>query len=191
MTDLTTDDATRLRELLAKATPGPWATHEDVPRAIVAPSVDPHMSLLALDVIDGDDDSVTAIIGTQADADLIAAAVNALPAALDTIDRLRADNAAYEQRLRKVADGSVVVALDVGDWSVVVAGSTVCDGLTEEQAEALAEEYERHRTAIRELRAELAEAASRAKDAEAAYDDAAADAREFRREVERLRDVVR
>lgn len=88
-----------LRALLAKSTTLPWlqATHVGEPRAIVS-ARNPGMSLFGLDK-DG-----MAIVYEEDDADLIAAAVNALTDLLDDVERLH-------EALQALADASYDVSL--------------------------------------------------------------------------------
>lgn len=109
----------RLRELLAKATPRPWYTL-DPPwltsgeTSILAESPDPHVARFICDfdmwALDDEDDRKSE--NPDADAALIVAAVNALPDLLDEITRLRAQvaslTAAVEgerERCARVAEG--------------------------------------------------------------------------------------
>ncbi|CAB4140050.1 hypothetical protein UFOVP407_14 [uncultured Caudovirales phage] len=80
-----------LRELLAKATPGPWSVRQF--------SHDPARNLDTVKI----EAVQRRVLGSldRADGELIAAAVNALPALLDELDRLRAE----VERLRNQSDG--------------------------------------------------------------------------------------
>lgn len=76
-------DIVILRALDAAATQGPWAHHEEQPKAFVAESA-PHLSLLGLDIDD------TAVVWHKADAALIVAMRNELPGILDELEAYRA-----------------------------------------------------------------------------------------------------
>lgn len=91
MADIT-EDLRKLRELLGKATPGPWKNHGRQPKAIGVPhSAVAAKTLLARVYSEafGDTEQETA------NAELIAAAVNALPGLLDECEMLRKDAARY------------------------------------------------------------------------------------------------
>lgn len=83
-----TDTTVKLRELLAKATPGPWEWRDDqmsVPEwPVVQWTISP--GVLIADTNNGTPggDEID-----QANAALIVAAVNALPSLLDTIERMQ------------------------------------------------------------------------------------------------------
>lgn len=71
---------------MSKGTPGPWMQHEDYPRVIVSVA-EPTESLLALDMTDGNEDSPVAVIYSEADARLMAAAPELLKA-LEAANRI-------------------------------------------------------------------------------------------------------
>lgn len=79
---MTPTEIEAIRARADAATPGPWRTHADVPRAIVALGA-PHESLLGLDVEEN------AIVFSQYDATFIALARTDIPALLDEVARLR------------------------------------------------------------------------------------------------------
>lgn len=64
---------------MGEHTKGPWMRHEDYPKVIVAVA-EPTTSLLALDMTDGNEEDPIAIIASDADARLIAAAPELLEA---------------------------------------------------------------------------------------------------------------
>ena len=66
---------------MGEHTKGPWLQHEDYPRVVVA-AAEPTTSLLALDMTDGTEEDPIAIIASDADARLIAAAPELLAALL-------------------------------------------------------------------------------------------------------------
>lgn len=67
-------DIAKLRWLLAAATPGPWEPWQD----------HPHGHICSMPILRSDE-------GNQANRALILKAINALPALLDELDRLRAE----------------------------------------------------------------------------------------------------
>jgi hypothetical protein len=89
---MTAPDTRALRELLAKATPRPWASTEN----------DFYISG------DMDADNSSAIVAVELerpDAALIVAAVNALPSLLDALGALRAERDAMRETLQRVVIG--------------------------------------------------------------------------------------
>ncbi len=83
-------DITALRELLKKATPGPWhRLGVSGPRGFVAVSESA--------------ESAVSLSERQADTDIIVAAVNALPGLLDELERLRSAGEAMLDTLFFVA----------------------------------------------------------------------------------------
>lgn len=79
---------------MAEHTKGPWMRHEDYPKVIVAVA-EPTTSLLALDMTDGNEEDPIAIIASDANARLIAAApelLEALERLADIEDKSFADN---------------------------------------------------------------------------------------------------
>jgi hypothetical protein len=92
----------RLRELMAKATPGPW---------VVSDSATDLVMVLGLD---SDGNNLVADEAEIPDADLIASAVNALPALLNRLESAerRAENMITEpaeQRLAALEDAALAV----------------------------------------------------------------------------------
>lgn len=80
-------DIADLREKLAGATPGPWAALD-----YLYGGFDDYGRVRIIDAADSLDDNIAESV-LPADAVLVAAAVNALPALLDEIERLRGDGA--------------------------------------------------------------------------------------------------
>lgn len=81
---LTRERLDEIRARLQAASPGPWRAHEEENRVPVCPTVDPDLSLLGIDV-DG-----TAVVYSQADADLIIHAPADLADLLAEVDQLLA-----------------------------------------------------------------------------------------------------
>lgn len=116
-------DTDTLRELVARATPGPWYTLgppwlTDGNTSILAESPDPHVARFICDfdffAFDEEDDKTS--LNPDADAALIVAAVNALPTLLDRLDAERARAIAAETRLAE-AEGVIGMYLDWGNLS--------------------------------------------------------------------------
>ncbi len=82
---MTPADINQLRDLLAQATPGPWAVHYGYKLPHI--KADDGRYILEAGTVYGP--------RTKADAALIVAAMNALPSLLDEVERLRADAARY------------------------------------------------------------------------------------------------
>jgi hypothetical protein len=103
--NLTDDDVKRLRELLAKATPGPWrsqrAGNAPCHGALVGQSAILELPRPYNEAYIAERKLREVSLFTDDDADLIAAMRNALPDLLDEIDRLRAELAEATARARR------------------------------------------------------------------------------------------
>lgn len=151
---MTTD--TELRELLAKATPGPWRHYGMA--GVAAPDVE----IVYEGPVECEEcDQRIALTGclTYADAELIAAAVNALPGLLDERDHLRQGGKELGKSLlfwmelaRKVTDSDDVIEEDGdGDWAVVAERLAALG----DRAEAAEAEVARPRTFAADLTEEI------------------------------------
>ncbi len=105
---LTIDDIAALRALAEKATPGPWRQHLVDDTTIIDATGEFVASTFPEGGMDDDIDYATDTEQREHSAAFIAAAANTLPAALDEIERLRAENASLREEceitMKTIAD---------------------------------------------------------------------------------------
>jgi len=112
---MNTDDISKARTAIARATPGPWTAEDD---AVFAPD---HV----IDLAGGYTSRNRVAIATERDADaaLIAIACNAIPGLLDEVESLRRDRDLWCQR--------AIDAQKESEFWECQAGRAVSDGLDE------------------------------------------------------------
>jgi len=95
-------DTQKLRELLAKATPGPWEGHGLPYRGMDDPVITSQGGMYICQLT-YDQQSITQEHDVDADAALIVAAINALPELLNEVEMLRAERDRMREALARIA----------------------------------------------------------------------------------------
>ena len=101
-TKFTPSHIASLRELAEKATKGPWRQHLVDDTTVIDATGEPIAETFPEGGVDEDIDFATDTEQREANAAFIAAARAALPAALDEIERLRAENEKLREALTKI-----------------------------------------------------------------------------------------
>lgn len=112
-------DITKLRELLGRATPGEWRsdidTYGDPGDITLWAEGENYVVNIGHAGDHVENGCVIAFDGSKANAALIAAAVNALPALLDEVERLRLDAERYRYLMER-SDSPAICEYCEGEW---------------------------------------------------------------------------